>query len=200
MKTSGLRKAGLSAMVSALCACGGTNVDLTGDPSASADDRANETADDAANGFANRAAELAQVAEPIFRGTLDNNQHPEVMFLFDLAGFACTGTNIRTEGGSGFLLTAGHCGAEPGARGGLVPLSADRFVVVPGNDVSRSPVAFPATLVAVEPNYDGSSANDDIAIVRYSFGDADAPGVIEALSPQEDDLAIADQLLLVGFG
>jgi secreted trypsin-like serine protease len=186
MKTSGLREAGLLAMVSALCACSGTSFDVTGDAS------------DSAGSAPNAPADIAQVSEPIFRGSLDT-QHPEVLFLFDVAGFACTGTNIRTADGRGFLLTAGHCVTEEG-RGGLVPIGAERFVVVPGDDVSQSTTVFPATQIAVEPNYDGSSANDDIAIVRYSFGNATAPGVIPALSPAEDDLAIADRLLLVGFG
>jgi secreted trypsin-like serine protease len=145
------------------------------------------------------ALELADVAQPILGGRLDT-EHPEVMFLFDLAGSACTGTNIRTEGGRGFLLTAAHCVTIDVPGSGVIPIDPDRFVVVTGDDVGESEEFFPAEEIAIAPGYDGSVPVDDIAIVRYFFGNDAAPPTIAPLTPNEDDLAISDDLLLVGYG
>jgi secreted trypsin-like serine protease len=146
------------------------------------------------------AAAIGQSSQPIFRGSLDT-EHPEVMFLFDLAGFACTGTNIRSADGSGFLLTAAHCVTEAAARGpGVVPVGAERFVVVPGEDAAESTDVYPAEAVFVEPGYDGGFAEDDVAVVRYFFDDDAPPPTIEPLTPEDDDLAPNDGLTLVGYG
>jgi trypsin len=143
---------------------------------------------------------LEQSSQPIFRGSLDT-QHPEVMFLFDLAGFACTGTNIRSDDGSGFLLTAAHCVTEAAARGpGVVTLGPERFIVVSGEDVVESTDIYPAEAVFVEPGYDGGFAEDDIAVVRYFFGNDAPPATIEPLTPQDDELEPNDGLTLVGYG
>lgn len=144
--------------------------------------------------------ELARAAQPIFGGQLDVD-HPEVMFLFDLAaGAACTGTNIRSAGGRGFLLTAAHCVTEPNAQGEFVPVDPGRLVVVPGEDFSEAEVAFPADVVTVEPGWDGSFANDDIAVVRFAFGDEPPPPTLEPLGVGDDALAPGTDLLLVGYG
>jgi secreted trypsin-like serine protease len=145
------------------------------------------------------ALELSRLAQPIFGGRPDT-AHPAVMFLFDLAGAACTGTNIRTDDGRGFLLTAAHCVTLDVPGPGVVAIDAERFVVVPGNDVAESTVFFQAEEIAVEPGYDGTAADDDIAIVRYFFGNEAAPPTIEPLTANDDDLRIDDDLLLVGYG
>jgi secreted trypsin-like serine protease len=143
--------------------------------------------------------ELSSASQPIFGGRLDTD-HPEVSFLFDVAGAACTGTNIRTAAGRGFLLTAAHCVTIDVPGPGVVPIDPERFVVVPGEDVAESEVFFPVEEIAIEPGYDGSAADDDIAVVRYFFGNDAAPPTIEPLTPGDDDLEIADDLLLVGYG
>jgi hypothetical protein len=142
--------------------------------------------------------ELVTLSQPIFGGSIDN-AHPEVMLLLDLAGFLCTGTNIRAEDGTGFLLTAAHCVTR--AQGfGVVDLDPDQLLVVPGVDFAQATIAFPVQEVTVEPGYDGSFAVDDIAVVRYAFGDEPTPPAIEPLSAADDDLAVDDSLLLVGYG
>lgn len=142
---------------------------------------------------------LSTVSQPILGGSLDR-RHPEVMFLFDLAGSACTGTNIRSDDGSGFLLTAAHCVTVdiPGPR--VRVIGPERFVVVTGEDVNESSEIFPAEAIAVEPGYDGTDAEDDIAIVRYFVGNRSAPPTIAPLTPGDDDVQIDDDLLLVGYG
>jgi secreted trypsin-like serine protease len=146
------------------------------------------------------SAELGQAEQAILGGAVDD-AHPEVMLLADAAGFLCTGTTIQTEDGSGFLLTAAHCVTEDAVRGpGVVPLDPARFVVVPGTDFAESLVAFPVEAIAVEPNYVGGFADDDIAIVRYFFGNGSAPGTIEPLGAGEDALALNDELTLIGYG
>lgn len=141
---------------------------------------------------------LGRLSQSIFGGDLDPD-HPQVMLLFDQAGLVCTGTNIRSEGGSGFLLTAAHCVTEVLPGGGVAPLPPEQLLVVPGNDFALSPVAFVGTAIAVEPGYVGGFAADDIAIVRYFTGAVAAP-VVETLGAADDALAVADELLLIGFG
>jgi hypothetical protein len=145
------------------------------------------------------APELGRSAQSIFGGELDAD-HPEVMLLFDQAGLVCTGTNIRAEGGSGFLLTAAHCVTELLPGGGIALLPPEQLLVVPGEDFIQSPVAFPVTGVAVEPNYTGGFAADDIAVVSFFTGDQPAPPTIEPLDAADDALAVADELLLIGYG
>src|SRR5688572_21695498 len=142
-------------------------------------------------------AALAALHQPILRGELDSD-HPEVMLLASQAGFLCTGTVIHVDGQSGFLLTAAHCVTEQG-EDGLVALPASDFSVIPGADFAEGTLEYPAQAVSVEPTYDGSFAAD-VAVVRFSFGRSAAPGVIEPLSSGEDQLALEDELLLVGFG
>jgi len=143
---------------------------------------------------------LSSTSQGILRGSVDN-AHPEVMLLADAAGFLCTGTNIRNEDGSGFLLTAAHCVTEDAQRGpGVVPVEPERFLVVPGTDFSESLIAFPVEEISVEPGYDGTFAQDDIAVVRYDFGNAGAPGVIEPLFEDDDELSVNDELTLIGYG
>lgn len=143
-------------------------------------------------------AELGTLAQPILGGTVDD-AHPEVMLLADAAGFLCTGTNILSEDGTGFLLTAAHCVTEVRSRG-VVALPPERFLVVPGTDFSESTLAFAVDEISVEPGYDGSFAVDDIAVVRFVFGGAPEPPAIEPLLADDDDLALADELLLIGYG
>ena len=144
--------------------------------------------------------DLARAAQPIFGGELDAD-HPEVMFLFDLAaGAGCTGTNIRAADGSGFLLTAAHCVTEPDAQGNFVPVDPGRLLVVPGEDFSESELVFFADQVSVEPGWDGSFAVDDIAVVRFALGNEPPPPTIEPLGLDDDDLGSGTDLLLVGYG
>jgi secreted trypsin-like serine protease len=163
-------------VVCGLAACGGGS-----DPSAAA------------------GAELGRASQSIFGGELDT-EHPEVMLLFDQAGSVCTGTNIRSEDGSGFLLTAAHCVTDLLPGGGITLVQPDQLLVVPGEDFILSPVAFPATGVAVEPNYTGGFAEDDIAIVSFFTGDEPPPPAIEPLSAADDTLDVANELVLIGYG
>jgi trypsin len=142
---------------------------------------------------------LSRMEQPILRGSVDR-EHPEVMLLLDQAGFLCTGTVIHVEERTGFLLTAAHCVTEAAERGtGVVPIPAHQFMIVPGEDFAESTTAFSVNAVHVEPTYDGSFAAD-VAVVRFSFGNEPAPSVIRPLSAAEDELAVADELTLVGYG
>jgi hypothetical protein len=143
--------------------------------------------------------ELGRASQSIFGGELDPD-HPEVMLLFDQAGSVCTGTNIRSEDGSGFLLTAAHCVTELLPGGGIALVQPQQLLVVPGEDFILSPVAFPATGVAVEPNYTGGFAADDIAVVSFFTAGEPAPPAIEPLNDADDALDVADELLLIGYG
>jgi Trypsin len=140
---------------------------------------------------------LDQLGEPILRGEVDA-EHSEVMLLASVNGFVCTGTVIHVAKQSAFLLTAAHCVTEE-RSGTLVPLPARDFFVLPGADFAEGTIEYPVQAVSVEPTYDGSFAAD-VAVVRFSFGEDDAPGVIEPLALSEDQLDVADDLLLVGFG
>src|SRR5262245_33256334 len=137
---------------------------------------------------------LSHAEQPIFGGGVDT-EHPEVMLLASQRGFLCSGTVVATDGPIGFLLTAAHCVTEEDGTA----LPADDFVVVPGEDFAESTSAFAALSVSVEPSYDGSFAANDVAVVGFFAEDA-ALGHIPALGAAEDELAIGDDLLLVGYG
>src|SRR6185295_7401706 len=145
------------------------------------------------------AAVLASTEQPILRGDVDT-QHRQVMLLANRAGFLCTGTLIHTEKKTGFLLTAAHCAVDERADGSVVPFAASQFLVIPGTDFEQATTAFSVQAVSVEPGYDGSFALDDIAVVRFSFGSEPVPTPIPPLSASEDELALDDAVLLVGYG
>lgn len=169
------RVAGMLLAASGLAACSGPAGDLVDQPA------------------------IAPLEQRILGGSIDN-AHPEVMLLASRTGFLCTGTVIHVEAETAFLLTAAHCVTEEAARGGVVTIPANQFLVVPGTDFAESTRAFSVDAVSVEPNYDGSFAASDIAIVRFFFGNAPAPTAIPPLSSADDALAENDQLLLVGYG
>lgn len=137
---------------------------------------------------------LHRAALPIFGGGVDT-EHPQVMSLASRRGTLCTGTVIDADAQTGFLLTAAHCVTEE--DGDALP-AAD-FVVLPGQDFAESTSAFPVESVSVEPSYDGSFAEGDVAVVRFSAGDA-ALGTIPVLGASDDALAVGDALVLVGYG
>lgn len=169
------RLAGMLLTASALAACGSP---------------AGERMDDPA---------IAPLRQEILQGSVDDT-HPEVMLLVSRAGFLCTGTVIHVEDQTAFLLTAAHCVTDELPGGGVVPIAARQFIVVPGTDIAESTSAFSVDTVSVEPSYDGSFAASDVAIVSFSFGGGPAPRAIPPLSSAEDVLAENSELLLVGYG
>lgn len=140
---------------------------------------------------------LGQAEQPILRGQIDR-EHPQVMLLANQAGFLCTGTLIQVREQTGFLLTAAHCVTEedPGAT----RLPAEQFVVLAGTDFLDSTEVFAVDQIRVHPGYDGTFAQDDVAVVRVDLGDSTPPVAIPPLSAEDDALQISDRLLLVGYG
>jgi secreted trypsin-like serine protease len=140
---------------------------------------------------------FGQAQQPILRGQLDR-EHPEVMLLANQAGFLCTGTLIQVHERTGFLLTAAHCVTEedPGATRS----PPEQFVVLAGNDFLDSTAAFEVEEIRVHPGYDGTFAQDDLAVLRLNLGDSAPPRAIPPLSAQEDALEVNDRVLLVGYG
>ncbi|HTV17378.1 MAG TPA: trypsin-like serine protease [Polyangiaceae bacterium] len=143
--------------------------------------------------------DFSQLGQPILGGTLDT-EHSAVMLLAHRSGFVCTGTVIHVAAQMGYLLTAAHCVTEEDDERETVPLRATDFMVIPGDDFAESLTAFGVNQVAVEPRYEGGFAQHDIAIVRFSFGNAPPPSVIPPLLGEDDTLDVADPLMLVGFG
>lgn len=144
-------------------------------------------------------AAFSQLGQPIIGGTLDTD-HSAVMLLAHRSGFVCTGTVIHVAGQTAYLLTAAHCVTEEDDESETVPLRATDFIVIPGDDFAESLSAFGVNQVAVEPRYEGGLAEHDIAIVRFSFGNAPVPRTIPPLLSVDDTLDVASPLLFVGFG
>jgi secreted trypsin-like serine protease len=142
---------------------------------------------------------LRKAAQPILRGTVDRD-HPEVMLLAHREGFMCTGTVIRVDGQVGFLLTAAHCVTEEDEDRAFVAMDPDDFLVVPGTDFAESTTAYAVQAIVVEPHYEGLFAGDDIALVRFFFGNEPAPAAILPLAAGDDALDIGAKLTLVGYG
>ncbi len=140
------------------------------------------------------AVVLSHAEQPIFGGRVDTN-HPEVMLLENDGGFLCTGTVIRADSQEAFLLTAAHCVTEEDGTA----LPARGFQVIAGEDFSTSTQAFAVESISVEPEYDGSFAVNDIAVVRF-FADEAALSAIPVLGAADDTLAVGDELVLVGYG
>ncbi|HEU4579829.1 MAG TPA: trypsin-like serine protease [Polyangiaceae bacterium] len=140
---------------------------------------------------------LGHSEQAILRGQVDR-EHPQVLLLANQAGFLCTGTLIQVRQQTGFLLTAAHCVTEedPGAT----RLPPEQFVVLAGTDFRDSTDVFAVDEIRVHPGYDGSFAQNDIAVVRLDLGDSPPPTAIPPLSAEEDALAVNDRLLLVGYG
>jgi MYXO-CTERM domain-containing protein len=119
---------------------------------------------------------------------------------------ACTGTVIAKSGGSGILLTAGHCVVANNGMAVTLPLkvaAASDIFVLPGNDWQSALAAnqyFSAAQVAVHPSYDGSvNSTFDMALVRFVGATPSMP-VIPALTAAEDTLAVGSTFTLVGYG
>jgi secreted trypsin-like serine protease len=147
------------------------------------------------------APALVRLQQPILGGAVDT-EHPEVMLLLNQAGFLCTGTVIHVEQQRAFLLTAAHCVTEEDeeGNGAGIALPPEEFLVVPGADFAESTTAFSVDAIHVEPDYDGTFAGDDIAVVRFFFGAEPAPSVIPPLLSNDDELGAGSDLLLVGYG
>jgi secreted trypsin-like serine protease len=143
------------------------------------------------------ALSLGQAGQPILRGQTDR-EHPQVMLLANQAGFLCTGTLIQVREQTGFLLTAAHCVTEE--EPGATRLPPEQFVVLAGNDFLDSSAVFPVDEIRVHPGYDGTFAQDDVAVVRLDLADSTPARAIPPLSAQEDTLEVNDRLLLVGYG
>jgi secreted trypsin-like serine protease len=143
------------------------------------------------------ALSLGQTEQPILRGQIDR-AHPQVMLLANQAGFLCTGTLIQVRERTGFLLTAAHCVTEEDL--GATRLPPEQFVVLAGNDFLNSTGAFAVDAIRVHPGYDGTFAQNDLAVVQLDLGDSAPPRTIPLLSVQQDALQVQDRLLLVGYG
>jgi secreted trypsin-like serine protease len=140
---------------------------------------------------------FGQAEQPILRGQVDR-EHPQVMLLANQAGFLCTGTLIQVRKQTGFLLTAAHCVTEEDV--GATRLPAEQFVVLAGTDFLNSTEVFAVDQIRVHPGYDGTFAQDDVAVVQIDLGDSTPPVAIPVLSAEDDALQISDRLLLVGYG
>lgn len=131
------------------------------------------------------AEPLGRAASPIFNGELDS-VHSAVVFV-ELSGGSCSGTLIAACGGTGYVLTAAHCCAEP------------VLGVVQGEDAYDSGAPyFDAIDAHADPAYDGAS-DHDYCIVRVG-GVPDGTPVIPAMRPDEDTLSAGDMVEFVGYG
>jgi secreted trypsin-like serine protease len=140
---------------------------------------------------------LGHTEQPILGGQIDR-EHPQVLLLANQAGFLCTGTLIQVREQTGFLLTAAHCVTEEDR--GATRLPAEQFVVLAGTDFLDSTAEFAVDEIRVHPGYDGTFAQNDVAVVRVDLADSTPPPAIPPLSAEDDTLAVDDRLLLVGYG
>jgi MYXO-CTERM domain-containing protein len=160
-------------------------------------------------GSSDQSDSIAVQQSPILGGVPDTTDGA-VMALIHQSGTtmasACTGTVIAKSGGSGILLTAGHCVVANNGMTVTLPLKvatpSDIFVI-PGNDWQNGLATnqyFDAAQVAIHPSYDGSvNSTFDMALVRFVGATPSLP-VIPALAPAEDTLAIGSAFTLVGYG
>ena len=151
---------------------------------------------------------LEKVENPIFGGSADT-QNPAVMALLQtgMMGGACSGTNVRTSGTFGYLLTAAHCVMRIDTSGNVIvpiqPVPAGELLVVPGTDWQTGVAAstyYPVQSFVFPPQYNGTVTSAyDIAVVRY-VGASAATAVMQQMTSAEDDLAVGTPLVYVGYG
>src|SRR5690606_6562365 len=79
-------------------------------------------------------------------------------------------------------------------------VAAEDLFVLPGSDYLAPGPAFEVDEFAFPGAYAGEVGVDDIALVRYAYGDREDPPAIRALTADEDAFGIGDPFTLVGYG
>jgi MYXO-CTERM domain-containing protein len=133
--------------------------------------------------------------QQIFYGKADNTHDAVVAILSKKAanggmGWACTGTIVAKNGGTGYVLTAAHCvndNADPPAY------------VILGPDYSTSQTAFPVTNYKADPQYDAQSSSHDFGMMTISGVGAQTP-TIPVMTPAQDNLKVGSTVRFVGYG
>jgi hypothetical protein len=141
---------------------------------------------------------------------MPDTQHAAVMALIYAPADsnsigACTGTTVQAMDGVGYLLTAAHCVGLRHSAGELAlpfkPVATTDLFVVPGNDWAQACVAHPAQDYQVHAGFTGEPGSpDDLAVIRFHYGNAADPAVIAPLTAAEDELSVGDPFTLVGYG
>ena len=119
----------------------------------------------------------AETEAPIYYGTDDLN-NDAVVFLYSEQGFACSGTIISKNGGTAYVLTAGHCN-------GMDWVVQDDDIGCFFSNPNNCDDVWPVDQQTVHPNYNPNdvAAGFDFSIIRFSGADANTPVIPAATSP-----------------
>ena len=119
--------------------------------------------------------------DAIINGTPDTTHQAVVLVAGNNS--ACSGTIVHTNGSTGHVLTAAHCGSPQ--------------YVIQGNDYNNPTAVYNVVDYLGHPNYNGQVY--DFMMVRFTGAGSGTP-VIPAMSPAEDNLTTGTQIRHVGYG
>lgn len=122
-----------------------------------------------------------EASSEIFGGSADTT-HDAVVYL-EGAG-SCTGTIVGAAGGTGWVLTAGHCGGIS--------------TIYVGDNLNNYDVAFNVTQDIAHPQWNGNAGNGyDFRLLRFSYSGGPPP----VIPPASDDSGIIGKIVThVGYG
>jgi hypothetical protein len=122
-----------------------------------------------------------EASSEIYGGSTDTT-HDAVVYL-EGAG-SCTGTIVSASGGTGWVLTAGHCGGIQ--------------TIYVGDNLNNYDVAFNVTQDIPHPSWNGDAGQGyDFRLLRFSFSGGTPP----VIPPASDDSGIIGKVVThVGYG
>ncbi|MBL9026884.1 MAG: trypsin-like serine protease [Myxococcales bacterium] len=135
---------------------------------------------------------VAERDDSIIGGTADTT-HKAVMWLYDEdQGGSCSGTVIAKNGGTAWVLTAGHC------EGIDFVIQANNYETCFNNNDPNCEAVYQVTADQAHPSWNGDAGNGyDFRILTIS-GAANAPVIPAAQNP--DGLSPGSPIEAVGYG
>ena len=141
-----------------------------------------------------------QALAPIINGAPDPTDQAVVAVLHfnsDQSYTECTGTNIKMNGATGYVLTAAHC-CPPAEPPQIIAFGSYYLPNAPGDPNVKY---YNVTQYLAHPSYvQGGDANQpfDFCMITYA-GDAGLP-TLPAMTTANDNVQTGDTLLQVGYG
>jgi len=136
---------------------------------------------------------VAGSASPIINGSLDTTTKAAVWLLDESQGGSCTGTIVKVDGNTGYVLTAAHCSSID------YVIVANDYQDCFGQGDPGCEAVFQVTQQIYHPNWTGDAGNGyDYSMIRFSG----ANGFPYVIPPAKslDTLSDGDMLDIVGYG
>lgn len=138
--------------------------------------------------------ELGATQEQIINGTPDTTSKAVVWLFDEQSGSSCTGTIIKVDGNTGYVLTAAHCNNMD------YVVVADDYEDCFGQGNSGCEAVFEVTQQIYHPNYNNNDPGQgyDFSLIRFT-GAAGWPYYIPA-AQNPDGLQQGARVDIIGYG